>query len=116
MKKYSILCLCTVILMGCGNSERQRQRFYENCMQTFIEIYPSMAEQLRMGGVPSYAIAEMAMYTPGLYERPSNEELVECACSRLSARKKLPRRNQVILEQEYEKEANECKKMWKTKK
>lgn len=94
----------------------QRKYFLSTCKQMFTETYYSMAEQMRMGGIPAYAVAEIGAYTPGLYERSSNKELVDCACTRLSTRDDfiIPRTFETF-EQEYKKEANKCKKIWKSK-
>jgi len=94
----------------------QRKYFLSQCKKRFTETYYSLAEQMARGGMPAYAIAEIAVFTPGLYERGSNKDLVDCACTRLSTRDDfiLPYAVE-IFEQEYKKEAKECKKIWKSK-
>ncbi len=92
---------------------KMRQSFIEYCKKTFFEVYPSFAEQWvkDSGGWGIYDVLSVGPYRPDIFERGSNKELVDCACSRLSTRDDftLPRSIET-LKKEFAKESKTCQK------
>ena len=94
---------------------KMRQKFVEICQNFFLEIYPSFADKMFAAyGYSTKLMSEFENsipYFPEMYERDSNKELVDCACSRLSLRDDFTLPGTIEkLKQEFKKESKICQK------